>query len=73
LRRGRASFGDIVVTYAVLPLSANRCRLLVRLLVRRSGVWPIALARRVLLPWGDLVMMRRQLLNLRALAEGVAP
>jgi hypothetical protein len=72
LRRGRSSFGDLVVTYAVLPLDERRCRLLVRLLVRRSGIWPVALVRRVLLPWGDVVMMRRQLLNLRQLAETTA-
>lgn len=31
---------------------------------------PIGGAMRVLLPPGDLVMMRRQLLNLKRLAEG---
>ena len=62
------TFGDIVGSYVVVPKSPGRCRLLVKLLVRYPrGVrgWLM----RTLLPWGDLVMMRRQLLTLKALAE----
>ena len=54
------------------PRTSNRsCRLLVKLLVRYpGGVYGAFL--RAFLPWGDLVMMRKQLLTLKALAETAA-
>jgi hypothetical protein len=61
-------FGDIAGSYVIVPSGPHRCRLLVKLLVHYPrGVrgW----AMRTLLPWGDLVMMRRQLLTLKSLAE----
>jgi hypothetical protein len=64
MRRAQRLFGQVALTYAVLPVSADRCRLLVKIRVRH----PTA-AHRALLPWGDLLMMRRQLLNLRDLAQ----
>ena len=62
--RGRRLFGTIVGTYAVLPTGPRTCRLLVRL--RVAGLDPL---RRRALAYGDLVMMRKQLLTLAALAE----
>jgi hypothetical protein len=56
------------VTYLILPEGPERCRLLVKVVVRYPLGVTGAVMRR-LLPWGDLVMMRRQLLNLKALAE----
>jgi hypothetical protein len=61
-------FGDMAVTYLILPEGPERCRLLVKVVVRYPLGVTGAVMRR-LLPWGDLVMMRRQLLNLKALAE----
>jgi hypothetical protein len=61
-------FGRIAGTYRVVPKLAGGSRLVVKLLV----IYPRGIAGRVLaavLPAGDLVMMRRQLLNLKALAE----
>jgi hypothetical protein len=53
-----------VTVYASLPDSAERCRLLVKLIARYSrGVYGKVMGR--LLAWGDLIMMRRQLLNLK--------
>ena len=63
----RALFGDIAVSYLVVPQGAF-CRLLVKLV----GRYPQTLRGRFMrgfLPWGDLIMMRRQLLNLKRLAE----
>jgi hypothetical protein len=66
--RGFRLFGDVAGTYRVLPRSPSSCRLLAKLVVAFPlGRWG-AIVRRVLPP-GDLVMMRRQLLNLKALAE----
>ena len=65
-------FGDLAITYLIVPECAARCRLLVKLLVR----YPPGLTGTLMrwgLPWGDLVMMRRQLLNLRARAESSPP
>ncbi len=60
-------FGQVACTYRVEPLSAERSRLLVRLHVvyPKRALSPM----RLILPPGDLLMMRRQLLNLKALAE----
>jgi hypothetical protein len=71
LRRGRAMFGELAVTYAVVPRGEARSRIVVRLRVRAPG-GAVGLIGRWLLPWGDLVMMRKQLYTLRELAEGRA-
>src|ERR1044072_1731543 len=66
------TFGDIAVSYVVVSLvepgSTERCRLLIKLVAKYS---PGLRGRvmRALLPWGDLIMMRRQLLNFKRLAE----
>ena len=67
---GERIFGDVVITYLVVPATAG-CRLLVKVLVRYPpGL--LGLLESWLLPWGDLIMMRRQLLNLKALCESTA-
>jgi hypothetical protein len=59
----------LAVSYVVRPVGPRETRLLAKLAFEvRPGV--LGTAARVLLGWGDLVMMRRQLLNLKALAEG---
>jgi hypothetical protein len=69
LGRMTAFFGEIAGTYLIVPVDENRCRLVVKLAVRwpRIPIW--GRATRALLPIGDMVMMRRQLLNLKSLAE----
>jgi hypothetical protein len=62
VRRGRFAFGSAAVTYAVSRNGERGSRLLVRVASGRSSR---------LLPWLDLFMMRRQLLNLKRLAEGI--
>ena len=64
-------FGDFAVCYLIAPLvapHANSCRLLVKLVVKYPNGFKGRIMR-ALLPWGDLIMMRRQLLNLKRLAE----
>jgi hypothetical protein len=61
------AFGDIRGTYLVSAVGQG-CRLVVKLLTKYPpGLTGMVASR--LLPWGDLVMMRRQLLNLKRLAE----
>ena len=62
----RRFFGDLAVTYEVVP-RGDASRIVVKLVVRDPGR-PFRWAA-PLLPWGDLVMMRKQLLTLKALAE----
>ncbi len=66
--RARAVFGEIAGSYVILPQTEQRCRLVVKLLVRypKKGTWSWM---RWFLPWGDLLMMRKQLLTLKHLAE----
>ena len=61
-------FGEIAASYVVVPCGETTCRLVVKLLVRHPPP-PLGWLTRALLPWGDLVMMRKQLLTLKTLAE----
>jgi hypothetical protein len=68
------TFGDIAVSYVIVPVVDPRparccCRLLVKLIPKHPPGMKGKLMR-ALLPWGDLIMMRRQLLNFKRLAEG---
>ena len=66
--RGERLFGRVSITYWARAAGEDRTRLLAKLRVRpRAGLY--GAFTRALLPWGDLVMMRRQLLNFRRLAE----
>ena len=69
--RGHRLFGDLAISYVVVPAGSGRTRLVVKLAVVRAGGLLGAMLRPVL-PAGDLVMMRRQLLNLKALAEATS-
>jgi hypothetical protein len=61
-------FGDAAASYLIIPSGEQACRLLVKLVGRYPrGV--LGLLMRNLLPLGDLIMMRRQLLNFKRLAE----
>jgi hypothetical protein len=66
--RGERLFGRVFVSYRTAPDGPDATRLLAKLRV----VPPPGLRGRLLaalLPWGDLVMMRKQLLTLARLAE----
>jgi hypothetical protein len=73
LKRGSTAsrmFGDLAVSYLVADDHGHPgcCRLLVKLVITYPrGVYGVIVRR--ILPWGDLIMMRRQLLNLKRLAE----
>ncbi len=60
--------GDTVVCYVIVPNGRKRCHLLVKLLVKYPKGIPGTLTR-LTLPMGDLIMMRRQLLNFKGLSE----
>ena len=62
------TFGDIAVSYVIVPSSFRSCRLLVKLIATYPPGTKGSFMR-AFLPWGDLIMMRRQLLNLKHLAE----
>lgn len=66
--RARAVYGEIAGSYVILPQKEHRCRLVVKLLVRypKRGFWSLM---QWFLPWGDLFMMRKQLLTLKHLVE----
>jgi hypothetical protein len=61
-------FGHLAVTYRVVQVGDQRCRLVAKLAVApRHGYLAWVMDR--VLPAGDLVMMRKQLLTLKSLAE----
>ncbi len=70
IERGRARrlFGSLAATYMVLERPEGGTRLLAKLSAHRSDGL-VSRGMRLILPWGDLVMMRRQFLNLKRLAE----
>ncbi|MCX6006973.1 MAG: hypothetical protein NTZ34_06890 [Chloroflexi bacterium] len=60
-------YGDVAVSYVVLPENKEQCRIIVKCLIHYPKV--IGLLLRLVLPWGDLIMMRRQLLSIKRVAE----
>jgi hypothetical protein len=62
-------FGEVAVTYRVVPREDGGSRLVAKLLVAPPAGALGSRPAQGLLAAGDLVMMRRQLLNLAALAE----
>jgi hypothetical protein len=63
-------YGFFSLTYAVRPTGTASCRLVVKSDLANGRWWERA--RLFLVAWGDLIMMRKQLLTLRALAEKTA-
>lgn len=70
-KRAISMFGDIAATYVIIPVSENTCRLILKGHIRypRNLFWSWI---RLFLPWGDLLMMRKQFLRLKNLAESQA-
>lgn len=60
-------YGRITLTYQVTATNSGASRLVACMTVAASG--RLSRLRRALLGWGDLVMMRKQLLTLKHLAE----
>ena len=69
VRRLQPLFGEAVVTYVVLPRGTGSSRLLVKLLLGRRGPAPVRWLAHHAFPVLELVMMRKQLRTLKALAE----
>lgn len=63
--------GPMAGTYAIQPRHDGTCRLVAGLDVSATTAWQRA--RRALLAWGDLIMMRKQLMTLKELAEQPQP
>jgi hypothetical protein len=72
LRRPRY-FGDLAVTYLVLPVGEDRSRLVVKLLFGYRGGEAIRRLVGLLFPLPELFMMRKQLLTLKRLSERQNP
>jgi hypothetical protein len=70
LPAARRVFGPVALTYLVKPTGAAGSRLVVELCAGSAG--PVNRTRARLLAWGDLIMMRKQLLTFKELAEASA-
>lgn len=68
---GHRLFGDVAISYVARPHRSGDTRLVAKIATNPPG-GPAGAVLRRLLPLGDLVMMRRQLLSLKALAERTA-
>ncbi|HET7590038.1 MAG TPA: hypothetical protein VFK14_07625 [Solirubrobacterales bacterium] len=71
LHRGRV-FGEVACTYWAKRVGGEHSRIAVKLCWAPARGRVLGSLERFVLPPGDLVMMRRQLLNLKALAERTA-
>lgn len=65
-------FGDVAISYTVTPGDLDATSRLVVKVVTVPARGMVGAVMRPLLPAGDLVMMRRQLLNFKTLAESTA-
>lgn len=64
----KSIFGDLALTYQANPVTEKTSRIVVKLLVKYNGRVTRGIMGRVP-PIGDLIMMRKQLRNLKKLAE----
>jgi hypothetical protein len=71
VRRIQRIFGPAAVTYLIVPGNQDdTSRLLVKLLLGGpTSVSPVTKAKRKAMPWLELIMMRKQLMTLRDLAQ----
>jgi hypothetical protein len=68
LRAKATIYGDGVGSYLILPLTDSSVRLLAKIRIKYPrGLKGLLL--RLFLPLGDMIMMRRQLINLKRLSE----
>jgi hypothetical protein len=67
-RQAGVFFGKVAISYVIFPQDDTRCRLVGKVLVCYPGGF-IGTMMRATLPWGDFVMMRKQLLTFKHLAE----
>ena len=65
---GHQIAADGVITYFIHPINQTRCRLLVKLLILYPKGF-MGILSKMILPFGDLIMMRRQLMNFKQLSE----
>ena len=68
LPRAASALGRAAMTYAVVPTSEGSCRLVVKINVRYPRE-PLGIFMRWFLPWGDLLMIRKQMLTLKHLSQ----
>lgn len=67
-KRFPKAFGDTIISYRIFPKKTNVCRLLVKILVNYPKGIPRVLLQDIF-SFGDLIMMRRQLINFKTLSE----
>jgi hypothetical protein len=68
---GKKFWGHVGSTYRLVELPGDRCRLVNKVVVHRRDGFYRSIARSFF-PWAELVMTRRQLLNMKELAEKTA-
>ncbi len=64
----KSKFGSTSLTYMVKKVAPTASRIIVKIDVEARN-W-LEKFRRFLLAWGDLIMMRKQLITIKSLAEG---
>jgi hypothetical protein len=59
---------DTLVCYYIVPVENKKCRLLLKGYIKYKPGLSGSISK-ALMPWGDLIMMRKQFLNFKRLAE----
>jgi len=65
---GKLLFGDILLSYCILPIGTHTSRLLVKI-KRKFNRGPLGFLMRYFLPWANLIMHRKQLMLFKELLE----
>lgn len=65
---GQFLFGDILLSYRIIPVSNTASRLLVKI-NRKFNCGPLGFFMRYFLPWTNLIMHRKQLMLFKELSE----